>query len=595
MNLRDKKHAFTLAEIMIVMLILTILFAAFAPLITKRRVVSNRSKYAVWSFKDTTNTLDAFYDPGTQEYTGTLFFGTTPDSKADVLSTYLPVSRVVVRSGAVTSENQLQRQIQFRFGRSGATNSEEQRFGKFAGSWLMDGKNILLGGEYKKFTDPTNIEARYNVAVGYNALNNITNAANNAALGFYALGNNNSGKENVAVGHYAGANLTSGNNNTFVGYSAGEKSLGSQNTYIGYEAGKGGASSTGGYNTLVGAYAGKNILSGSYNVGIGANSLQSLTSGVHNIAIGYNALKSLTTGSYNVAIGYNACSNITTASKKTCIGANSGPQTNSTAEKYLKITTSADEIRRTYIGSAPKYEYGGDAVLEIHNVGGTNTKLMNSPGIKSNTTTVINGNLLVRGRAYFTSGSELFHFDERNVGTSGVDHLYGYDKDSKLVCKDNQRDYTFNTGRCVTTVNGSSCNGCINLNTMSTTSDRRLKDIGLKSKIGLNEINKLNIYNYTFKNDKTKAPQVGVIAQELQKVFPNSVFKADDGYLRIKWDEMFYAAINAIKELDKKIIAISKKATKVETQISKLEKENVVLKKQVEKLSARVEKLKANN
>ena len=83
------------------------------------------------------------------------------------------------------------------------------------------------------------------------------------------------------------------------------------------------------------------------------------------------------------------------------------------------------------------------------------------------------------------------------------------------------------------------------------------------------------------------------MAQDLQKVFPNSVFQGEDGYLRIKWDEMFYATINAIKELDRKIVALVKRTTNAETQISKLERENTVLKSQVYSLAARVNKLKA--
>ena len=56
---------------------------------------------------------------------------------------------------------------------------------------------------------------------------------------------------------------------------------------------------------------------------------------------------------------------------------------------------------------------------------------------------------------------------------------------------------------------------------------------------------------------------------------------------------MFYAAINAIKELDRKIIALVNRTTKVETQISKLEKENILLKSQVDNLTTRINKLKA--
>ena len=83
---------------------------------------------------------------------------------------------------------------------------------------------------------------------------------------------------------------------------------------------------------------------------------------------------------------------------------------------------------------------------------------------------------------------------------------------------------------------------------------------------------------------------MGVIAQDLRKIFPNSVTKDENGYLNIRWDEMFYASINAIKELDKKIIALAKRATTVESQIAQLEDENNSLKLQVENLSARIEK-----
>ena len=55
---------------------------------------------------------------------------------------------------------------------------------------------------------------------------------------------------------------------------------------------------------------------------------------------------------------------------------------------------------------------------------------------------------------------------------------------------------------------------------------------------------------------------------------------------------MFFASINAIKELDRKIVSLVNRATKVETQIARLEQENISLKTQVDALSVRVEKLK---
>ena len=56
---------------------------------------------------------------------------------------------------------------------------------------------------------------------------------------------------------------------------------------------------------------------------------------------------------------------------------------------------------------------------------------------------------------------------------------------------------------------------------------------------------------------------------------------------------MFYAMINGIKAIDRKVIALVKHVNKTEEKISKLEKENEELKFQIENLSARVNKLKS--
>ena len=136
--------------------------------------------------------------------------------------------------------------------------------------------------------------------------------------------------------------------------------------------------------------------------------------------------------------------------------------------------------------------------------------------------------------------------------------------------------------------------------TTGTDSDIRLKIISSKSMAGLKEINALKIKNYTFKTDKKKTPHVGVIAQELQKVFPNSVVEGADGYLRIKKEEMFYAMVNAIKELDKQDIQIKKRLPvlnkKIKSTIDKNKKlltKNEELKLKNEKLMAELNKLEA--
>ena len=116
-----------------------------------------------------------------------------------------------------------------------------------------------------------------------------------------------------------------------------------------------------------------------------------------------------------------------------------------------------------------------------------------------------------------------------------------------------------------------------------TKSDRRLKNVGEVFKGGLAELKKIELFHFTFKADEKKIPHVGVMAQDLKKIFPNAVWEGKDGFLRIRWDEMFFALINAVKELDAKIDLLAQKQKKIdelEKRIDKLEKRlNVIEKK----------------
>lgn len=568
----DKRFGYTLAEIMVVLLVLSIIFAAFAPLITRRRATADRSKYAVWNWVagSQNSNGNAYFDTGDKR--GTLFFGLSPETKGEVESKYLPNSKVVIRSLDKVGNGQIQRQIQFRYGAAGLNTSGSPK-DKFTGSWLMDGRNILLGGEYPKMTDNSSLTntAKNNIAIGTDALNNLSNGSstspggkNNIALGYQAGKEITNGQDNVLIGTYAGQKGASNSYRTFVGSLAGSSNTGNYNTAIGYSAGR---KTTAENNTYIGAHAGEGGVLQNYaaknNFAQGYNALKNITDGTYNVAVGSGALEKLTSGNYNVAIGLNACSNVTTGSNKTCIGANSGPQENSTAQTYLYNVTGTDartdDVERTYIGGQPK-EFRGDAVLEIHNPNTTNSHLVNNPTIKGNTTTIINGNLIVRGNLYITSGNGLLYKLNYNNNVNNDNNGYlsaiSPETDDPIV------------------------------------SDRRLKNIGKRNNNGLDKISQLKIFNYNFKADKSKKPQVGVIAQELQKVFPNSVFKGEDGYLRIKWDEMFFASVNALKEIDKKIILLTKRLTNLEPKITKLEQQNAELKLQIAQLTARIESLK---
>lgn len=57
----------------------------------------------------------------------------------------------------------------------------------------------------------------------------------------------------------------------------------------------------------------------------------------------------------------------------------------------------------------------------------------------------------------------------------------------------------------------------------------------------------------------------------MQKVFPDAVKKGTDGFLSIRFEDMFYAMINAIKELDLKYEAQEKRMSELEARVERLE------------------------
>lgn len=93
-------------------------------------------------------------------------------------------------------------------------------------------------------------------------------------------------------------------------------------------------------------------------------------------------------------------------------------------------------------------------------------------------------------------------------------------------------------------------------------SDACLKDDIEDNNTGLKEINSLRVKSYTYKNDSTRHKHVGVIAQELQQVFPNSVQKDSSGNLMINTEEIFFAMVNSIKELSAEINELKMKIGK---------------------------------
>ena len=85
-------------------------------------------------------------------------------------------------------------------------------------------------------------------------------------------------------------------------------------------------------------------------------------------------------------------------------------------------------------------------------------------------------------------------------------------------------------------------------------SDARLKDVDGEYEQGLDALVRLNPVRFHYKKDNTRNEPsdrafVGLIAQDVQGVFPEAVTERDDGYLDLDTTPINFAVINAIKEL----------------------------------------------
>lgn len=86
-------------------------------------------------------------------------------------------------------------------------------------------------------------------------------------------------------------------------------------------------------------------------------------------------------------------------------------------------------------------------------------------------------------------------------------------------------------------------------------SDKRLKNLIGNYEKGLNEIIQLQPVRFTYmENNPRDLPsgteQLGFVAQDVQKIFPEAVALGDDGYLDLNMHPVIVALINAIKELN---------------------------------------------
>ncbi len=601
MRLNDKKHAFSLTELLIVMVVIAVLFAALAPIVTKRRNGASVSSENIWNYvNDDEQHRDIYYDSGVPRWSSTAYIGVRPSS----LGSSSPRAKVVINaSRSITAnDNKPQRQIQFRYGSGDGVNAGSLFFDNVGNLSLASNNDAFVNNRSNSGNTIAGLGAfgnhsvtsSNNVAYGTNSMK-YSGSSRNTVVGFSSLRENSGGnpQANIYIGANTGSFIASSGNNPQYNISVGANSsnspdlYGSRNITLGYLVGNGTSPiATAGYddNLLVGTQFYSQSGDFKYNTILGYDTFVGGPSRVHNLT----------------ALGYLACSSITTDNVKgsrTCIGYTSGGA-KGIAGKLTPTTIDTDKYDHVFLGGVPLGGFNGRSVVEVYN-----QKSATSSGKYLSPTVVFNSNIVVRGNFYPSRDSgKPGYIEFERVSRDITSSRRNDDKCMRFLrsrwfqwypwyiefpADAHSHSYMNFYGSCGIDLNKYP-NACEHFPQIS---DRRLKSILSENSDGLSEIVALMPYNYTFKSDKENTSQVGVMAQDLQKIFKNSVTEGKDGYLRIRWDEMFYAMINSIKTLDKKLIKIASSITKMEEDVLQIKSEQKNMKKQIAVLNSRAARL----
>jgi len=432
------------------------------------------------------------------------------------------------------------------------------RFGVNAGNSITSGGNYntvvgdeagtsITTGDYNTALGYGSLHStntgEQNTAVGRLALRDNTTGTLNVGMGVNALLVNTTGDKNVAIGTQALTANTTADNNTAVGYQTLiANTTGAQNTASGVRAL--GGNTTGSDNTAVGYEAMRVNTTGSSNVAFGREALEVNTTASNNTGIGYRALKANTTGAYNTTVGTNSIDANTTGSALTALG-------------YGALganTTGANNVA-----------VGADA-LDANTTGANNTAV--GQGSLGASTTASSNTVVGAGagNSITTTGGSLLFGQEANTSSNSVSELV---IGNSVVGRGNNTGLIYPPG-------GGGIYQATNGTSFLQTSDKRLKKNIVDNIDGLNKLKDVQVRNFEYrsKNEVTELPnhltikkegvQLGVIAQEIEKVLPEIVTTESSGVKTVNPDNLTWYLVNSVKQLSTQLDAALARITTLE-------------------------------
>ena len=388
-----------------------------------------------------------------------------------------------------------------------------------------------------------NTTASGNHFIGINSGRNNTSGSINHFEGFQAGYSNTTGAENYFSGYLAGFNNTNGSQNYFSGNNAGAfNTTGSNNHFEGYKAGY--SNNAGSSNTFIGNQSGYSNTNGLGNNFIGFKSGFSNISGSQNTYFGFQS-GFANTGSGNIFIGYQAGAQETVVSNRLII---SNSQTNTplilgdfgNQALYINGSIQASNYSTFDLGAKFSKSILVKGQITLANNDPNNSMVMDLKNLSTNQ--IVSFGNINDGSSFWRQ--EVFQNANPDASSFGI------------------RYYSNTLSNVGLFLYG---NGNAELSgDLTEISDARYKK-NISSFTGaLNKVKQLRGVTYNWLDEKKgTTEQIGFIAQELEKVFPQLVMTNKDGYKSVAYSHVIPVLVEAIKEQQQQIDELKKEMDEI--------------------------------
>ncbi|MDC7996455.1 tail fiber domain-containing protein [Gilvibacter sediminis] len=465
----------------------------------------------------------------------------------------------------------------------------------------------------------------FNVATGASALRDITTGQRNMVYGYSAGRNITSGSNNTFMGNQAGTANETGTFNTMLGSFAGLTNLGSNNVFLGGSAG--GSNVSGSGNVFIGTAAGSNEtgsnllyidnsgivdpliwgdfisndlrINGQLQVGNPSGTGYELpnTDGTAGQVLRTNGSGSISWADFSAS----TTNGLSTISSSVGLGGTLAQNTtinqgfydlefNLNSSGSFIISDSGidhfemDGLGNMYVGGetywrntttsgtnvARMYSSSGSGTLDLYGTGSISTR------ISSNSSSFFNGGNVGIGTF---SPNELLDVDGADAN-GFIAEIYNRSSSTNadgLAIRINNTSVSTSNFFIAFYSSGSTIRGRVTGNGLggllySTTSDARLKTNFKNVEGALAMISRMNPQWYEYKNHLGHQ-EMGFLAQELQKVYPNAVAGSPDSDPETEPMMVDYAKITpiltaGIKELNEKVQALEAENAQLKAQLN---------------------------